>query len=314
MEETPKKGWFTRLKAGLSKSSTKISSGITDIFTKQKLDALTLAELEELLITADLGVKTAASITARLAKDRFDKKISPEEVRLEIAGEVTRVLEPYSKPLYIDSTLKPQVILVCGVNGNGKTTTIGKLAKHYRNEGKSVMIAACDTFRAAAVEQLDVWAKRADVPLIQGKFQAEPASVAYLACEKAVDAKVDILLIDTAGRLQNKSNLMDELAKIIRVIKKVIPEAPHNTLLVLDATTGQNAKSQVDIFGKIVHLTGLIITKLDGTAKGGIVVALAEQFKLPIHAIGVGEAIDDLRPFEAEAFARSLVGQSDYNQ
>lgn len=310
-DEAPKTGWFSKLKLGLSKSSSKLTAGIAGIFTKRKLDSITLEELEELLISADLGVKTAASITARLAKDRFDKQILPEEVRLAVASEVAKVLAPYSHPLVIDASLKPQIILVCGVNGNGKTTTIGKLAKRYKDEGKSVMIAACDTFRAAAVEQLAIWAERADVPLIQGGFQAEPASVAYMACEKAAASKADILLIDTAGRLQNKTNLMDELVKIVRVITKVNPNAPHNTLLVLDATTGQNAKSQVEIFSKMVNLTGLIITKLDGTAKGGIVVALAEQFKLPIHAIGVGEAIDDLRPFEAQAFARGLVGDNE---
>ncbi len=308
-DEPQKQGWFSKIKQGLSKSSAKISSGITGIFTKRKLDSLTLEELEELLISADLGVKTATSITTRLAKDRFDKEISPEDVRLAVASEVAKVLSPYSTPLILDPSLAPQIILVCGVNGNGKTTTIGKLAKRYREEGKQVMIAACDTFRAAAVEQLAIWAKRADVPLIQGEFQAEPASVAYMACEKALAAKADVLLIDTAGRLQNKANLMEELGKIVRVIKKVIPEAPHNTLLVLDATTGQNAKSQVEAFSNMAKLSGLIITKLDGTAKGGIVVALAEQFHLPIHAIGVGEAIDDLRPFEAEAFAKGLVGE-----
>lgn len=306
-ENEPKQGWFARLKSGLSKSSTQISSGITGIFTKRKLDDETLEELEELLIAADLGVKTAASITALLAKDRFDKEITPEEVRLAVANEVVKVLTPCALPLQLDASLKPQVILVCGVNGNGKTTTIGKLAKRYRQEGKKVMIAACDTFRAAAVEQLAVWAERAGVPLVQGAFQAEPASVAYMACEKALAEGVDVLLIDTAGRLQNKLNLMEELAKIVRVIKKILPEAPHNTLLVLDATTGQNAKSQVEIFTKLVQLTGLIITKLDGSAKGGIVVSLAEQFKLPIHAVGVGEGIEDLRPFEAEAFAKALV-------
>ena len=303
-----KTSWLHRLKSGLSKSSGKISDGITGIFTKRKLDDESLEELEELLITTDIGVKVASSITAKIKKDRFDKDISPEEVKEIVAAELTAILTPYAKPLMIDSAHKPHVILVCGVNGNGKTTTIGKLAKQFKEEGKSVMIAACDTFRAAAVSQLEIWAKRTDSPLIQGAHEAEPASVAYSALEQAIAAKVDILLIDTAGRLQNKSNLMDELAKLIRVLGKLDPSAPHHTLLVLDATTGQNAHSQVDIFKKMVHLTGIIITKLDGTAKGGVVVALAKQFELPIHAIGVGEGIDDLRSFEADAFARSLMG------
>jgi fused signal recognition particle receptor len=304
----PKTSWLNRLKTGLSKSSSKISDGISGIFTKRKLDAESIEALEELLIAADMGVATATEITEKIARNRFNKDISPEEVRAEIAEFVAEILLPYAKPLIIDSTLKPQVILVCGVNGNGKTTTIGKLAKQFKDEGKTVMIAACDTFRAAAVSQLEIWANRTGSTLIQGGHEAEPASVAYKALEEARAAKVDILLIDTAGRLQNKSNLMDELAKTIRVLKKLDPEAPHNTLLVLDATTGQNAHSQVDIFKKMVNLTGIIVTKLDGTAKGGVVVALAKQFSLPIHAIGVGEGIDDLRAFEAESFARSLTG------
>lgn len=303
-----KKGWLSRLKTGLTKSSTKIGDGITGIFTKRKLDEEALDELEELLITADMGVGTAGVITDKIAKDRFNKDISPEEVKEEVALSVAEILEPYAIPLTIDPSLKPQVILVCGVNGNGKTTTIGKLAKQFKDDGKSVMIAACDTFRAAAVSQLQIWAERTGSELIQGEFEAEPASVAYKALERAQTAKVDVLLIDTAGRLQNKSNLMDELAKTIRVLKKRDPAVPHNTLLVLDATTGQNAHSQVEVFKKMVNLTGIIVTKLDGTAKGGVVVALAKQFSLPIHAIGVGEGINDLRSFEARAFARSLMG------
>lgn len=308
VEKEEKKGWFARLKAGLSKSSNKLTDGISGIFTKRKLDDETLEELEELLITSDLGVEVARSITTDLAKDRFNKEISLEEVKEVMAKNISELLTPYATPLTIDATLKPQVILICGVNGNGKTTTIGKLAKQYKEQGHSVMIAACDTFRAAAVSQLAVWAERAGCEIIEGEMNADPASVAYKALERAKAAGTDVVLIDTAGRLHNKSNLMDELAKVIRVMQKVIPEAPHHTVLVLDATTGQNAHAQVDVFKKCVNLTGLIVTKLDGTAKGGVVVALAKQFGLPIHAIGVGEGIDDLKAFEADSFAKSLVG------
>jgi fused signal recognition particle receptor len=308
IEIEEKTSWLSRLKTGLGKSSAKLSDGITGIFTKRKLDAESIEELEELLIASDMGIATATAITDKIARNRFNKEISPEEVREEVAECVAEILAPYAKPLIIDTALKPQVIVVCGVNGNGKTTTIGKLAKQYKEEGKSVMIAACDTFRAAAVSQLEIWAERTNSPLIQGAHEAEPASVAYKALQQAREVGADVLLIDTAGRLQNKSNLMDELAKTIRVLKKLDPATPHNTLLVLDATTGQNAHSQVDIFKKMVNLTGIIVTKLDGTAKGGVVVALAKHFKLPIHAIGVGEGINDLRPFDARSFARSLMG------
>jgi len=303
-----KTSWFGRLKAGLSKSSTKISDGITGIFTKRKLDAESILELEEVLIAADIGVATAALITENIARNRFDKEILPDEIKQAVADNIAEILLPYAKPLVVDAALSPQVILVCGVNGNGKTTTIGKLAQQWKMDGKKVMIAACDTFRAAAVSQLEIWAERTGAPLIQGAHEAEPASVAYMALEQAKAAKADVLLIDTAGRLQNKTNLMDELAKIIRVLKKLDPNAPHNTVLVLDATTGQNAHSQVNVFKKMVNLTGIIVTKLDGSAKGGVVVALAKQFELPIHAIGVGEGIDDLRAFDAMSFACSLVG------
>jgi len=307
-QQEAKQGWLSRLKSGLSKSSGKISDGITGIFTRKKLDKEALDDLEELLISVDIGVKTSAAMISKLSKDRFDKEISSEEVKLALSEQLAEILTPYALPLVIDTAHKPQVMLICGVNGNGKTTTIGKLAKQFKNEGKTVMMAACDTFRAAAVHQLEIWAERNDVPLVKGAHEAEPASVAYAALEKAKTDNVDILLIDTAGRLQNKLNLMDELAKTIRVLKKLDPNAPHHTLLVLDATTGQNAHSQVDVFKKMVQLTGLIVTKLDGTAKGGVVVSLVQQFHLPVYAIGVGEGIDDLRPFEAMAYARSLVG------
>lgn len=303
-----KSSWLERLKHGLDKSSHLIGGGISGIFTKRKLDAEALEELEELLIMADLGVTTAAAITSRIAKNRFDKEISPEEIKTALAQEVTALLEPVTIPLVIPEGNAPHVIVMVGVNGNGKTTTIGKLARQLKDEGKSVMLAACDTFRAAAVEQLTVWADRNDCPIITGKEQADPASVAYNALEAAKAQAVDVLLIDTAGRLQNKANLMEELVKIIRVLKKLDETMPHQILLVLDATTGQNAFKQVQIFKDMVNITGLIVTKLDGTAKGGVVVGLADNFKLPIHAIGVGEGIEDLHAFEAGSFARNLVG------
>jgi fused signal recognition particle receptor len=304
----PSLSWLERLKGGLSKTSSNITGGISDIFTKRKLDQEALDALEELLIISDMGVKTSSAIIAELKRTRLDKDISPEEVKAVVSQHIEAVLAPVALPLAINTSHKPHVILVCGVNGNGKTTTIGKLAKLYTEEGKKVMIAACDTFRAAAVEQLAVWAKRSDTPLIQGTENADPASVAYTALEQAKANGVDILLIDTAGRLHNKTNLMQELNKIIRVLTKLDVNAPHDTVLVLDATTGQNAHSQVRTFKEAAALSGLIITKLDGTAKGGVVVGLAKEFGLPIHAIGVGESIDDLRPFEAKAFAEGLLG------
>jgi fused signal recognition particle receptor len=304
--EEQKQGWFSKLKAGLSNTSAKLSSGITSIFTKRKLDQEALDELEELLITTDIGVDTASKIVGELAKNRFDKEITPEEIKQTLASYIADILNPVTVPLTI--TNSPQVIVICGVNGNGKTTTIGKLASYYKSQGKSVCVAACDTFRAAAVNQLEIWANRAGCKIFKGEDNADPASVAFRAISEAKTEGIDIVFIDTAGRLQNKTNLMEELAKIIRVIKKVEPEAPHNTLLVLDATTGQNAHSQVEAFKSVVNLTGLIVTKLDGTAKGGVIVALAKKFGLPIHAIGVGEGIEDLRPFNPEDFAKSLVG------
>jgi fused signal recognition particle receptor len=304
----PSPSWLSRLKSGLSKTSEKVSGGISDIFTKQKLDAESLEALEDLLITTDIGVATSARIIDELSKTRLDKNITPEEVRHVVASQIEAVLSPVTKPLTPDASHRPHVVLVCGVNGNGKTTTIGKLAKRYSDEGKKVMIAACDTFRAAAVEQLDVWAERAGCPIIKGEENADPASVAYQALERARETGADILLIDTAGRLHNKANLMEELQKIRRVIGKLDETAPHDTVLVLDATTGQNAHNQVKTFKEAVTLTGLIITKLDGTAKGGVVVGLAEAFKIPLHAIGVGESIEDLKAFDAREFAESLVG------
>ncbi|MGK9165548.1 signal recognition particle-docking protein FtsY [Inquilinus limosus] len=304
----PKKGWFARLKEGLSRSSAKLTEGITGIFTKRKLDDATLEELEELLIQADLGPATAAKLTAELARTRFGKEVSGDEVRRALADHVAQILRPVAKPLALSPERKPQVVLVVGVNGTGKTTTIGKLAKQWRDAGKSVMIAAGDTFRAAAVHQLQVWGERSGCPVVTAPAGADAAGLAFDALTRARAEGRDILLIDTAGRLQNKDNLMAELAKIVRVLKKIDPEAPHDVLLVLDATTGQNAHSQVEVFRDMVSVTGLILTKLDGSARGGVLVALAERFGLPVHAIGVGESIDDLRPFDAEQFGRSLMG------
>jgi len=266
-----------------------------------------LEELEDLLIQTDLGVAAASRVAANLAEGRFGRRLSAAELKRLLAEEVARVLEPVARPLPL-KPLKPQVVLVCGVNGSGKTTTIGKLASQLRAAGKSVVIAAGDTFRAAAVEQLQVWGERAGVPVLTAPEGTDPASLAYDALAKAQAEGADLLMIDTAGRLQNRADLMAELEKIVRVLRKLDPDAPHDTLLVLDATVGQNALSQVDLFRKAANVTGLVMTKLDGTAKGGVLVALADRFGLPIHAIGVGESIDDLSPFDPEDFARALVG------
>ena len=307
-EAQPKKGWLARLREGLSKSSSKLTDGITGIFTKRKLDDDALEELEELLITADLGPTTAAKVTAELARTRFGKEISPEEVKATLAAEVAKIVGPVAQPLTIDMSLKPHVILLVGVNGTGKTTTIGKLARQFRDEGKTVMLAAGDTFRAAAVSQLKIWGERTGCPVVARETGADAAGLAYDALERARREGVDVLLIDTAGRLQNKTGLMDELRKIVRVIKKIDESAPHTTLLTLDATTGQNAHNQVEVFRDMVNVSGLILTKLDGSARGGVLVSLAEKFKLPVHAIGIGEGVYDLRPFDADAFAKSLMG------
>ena len=301
-------GWFSRLKAGLSRSSGDLTQKIASVVTRRRLDQETLDELEEALITADLGVETSAVLVQAVAKDRFGKEVTDTEIREALAAAVARELEPVAEPLPHRARFRPQVVLVCGVNGTGKTTTIGKLANQAVAAGLKVVLAACDTFRAAAVEQLEVWGRRNGVPVIRGKEGADPAGLAFDALERARAEGADLLMIDTAGRLQNKQGLMDELRKIVRVLKKVDPDAPHDVVLVLDATTGQNAHNQVEVFKAMVDLTGLIVTKLDGTAKGGVVVALARRFGLPIHAIGVGETIEDLRSFEATAFARALLG------
>ena len=307
-EKKQKLGWFSRLKQGLKKSSSALTEGITGIFTKKRLDASTLEELEDLLIMSDLGVAVSARVCERLAKNRFDKSISVEEVQQALAEEIGEIMEDVAKPLEVNGENTPHVILMVGVNGAGKTTTIGKMAKQFKNQGKSVMLAAGDTFRAAATEQLQIWGQRNNVPVVVGKEGCDAAGLIYDAIENARNTNTDILMVDTAGRLQNKGYLMDELKKIIRVISKFDQTAPHNTVLILDATTGQNAVLQTEVFLEMAGITGIIMTKLDGTARGGVLVACAEKFRLPIHAIGVGETIDDLQPFDAADFSKMLVG------
>ena len=305
--EPERKGWFSRLKDGLSKSSKSITGSITAIFTKRKLDATTLQELEDTLIQADLGITVAERIIKAVATGRYDKEIDPEEVKQILSDEVAKVLKPVEMPFNFGAE-KPFVILVVGVNGSGKTTTIGKLGAIAAGEGFKVKFAACDTFRAAAIEQLTVWGQRVGADTISRPTGADAAGLAFDAMKLSVEDGTDILFIDTAGRLHNKTYLMDELDKVVRVIKKQDAAAPHAVLLVLDATTGQNALAQAEAFTKVAGVTGLIMTKLDGTARGGILVAIAEKFKLPIHAIGVGETIEDLQPFDADAFSRAIAG------
>ena len=301
-------GFFSRLKEGLSRSTAKLAGGITGAFTKRRLDDAALEELEELLIAADMGPAVAAHIIAAFRTSRFGTDVTDAEVKQALATEIAAILEPAARPLIIDRTLRPQVVLVVGVNGTGKTTTIGKLAQQYRKEGLKPMLVAGDTFRAAAVEQLQVWGERTNAPVISGAPGTDSAGLAYTALERARTEAADVLLIDTAGRLHNKGALMEELRKLIRVLKKLEPAAPHSVLLVLDATTGQNAIEQVRVFKEMVDVTGLIVTKLDGSARAGVVVALADNFGLPVHAIGVGETAEDLRPFSPTDFARTLVG------
>lgn len=303
-----KGGWWSRLKQGLKRSSDRLGDGLKTIFVSRKLDQSTLEELEDLLITSDLGVETAARLTGELGKQRLNQDVTLEEIKAFLANSIEAILDPVVQPLVLDPSHKPHVVLVVGANGSGKTTTMGKLAKQWKDQGISVMMAAGDTFRAAAVEQLQVWGQRVGASVISGPPGADAAGLVYDAFQKAKEARADVLLIDTAGRLQNKAHLMEELKKIQRVLGKIDETAPHSTLLILDGTTGQNAHSQVQNFKEIIGLTGLIITKLDGTARGGVVVSLAQKFGLPIHAIGVGESADDLRPFTSHEFARSLLG------
>ena len=309
-EAPPPETFFDRLKSGLSRSTAGLSDSLTGIFTKRPLDKDTVAEFEEALIRADLGAAFAAKLAAHVANGRYDTLISTKEVRDILSAEIGKVLKTVEKPLTIDRDKKPYVILVAGVNGTGKTTTIGKIAKRLTDSGHKVLLAAGDTFRAAAIEQLTVWGERTGSEVVSRPAGSDAAGLAFDAIEQARKTGADVVLIDTAGRLQNKAGLMGELEKIVRVIKKLDATAPHATLLVLDATTGQNALSQVEVFKATVPLTGLVMTKLDGTAKGGILVALAEKFGLPVHFIGVGEAASDLQPFDAQAFANALTGAS----
>ena len=311
-EEAPapqaKLNWYQRLRLGLARTSSQLTGQIASLFTKRKLDEATLQDLEDLLIQADLGVETAMRVTDTLASERYGKDVSGEDVSRIMAGEITKVLAPVAKPLELDLSHKPHVILVVGVNGTGKTTTIGKLAAKLSGAGLKVMLAAGDTFRAAAIEQLKIWAERTKSEIVSSKLGADAAGLAYEAFQRAREQKADVLIIDTAGRLQNKAELMAELEKIVRVLGKLDPDAPHTVLQTLDATTGQNALQQVEIFRNVAGVSGLIMTKLDGTARGGILVAISAKHKLPVYFIGVGEGIDDLEPFEAKDFAEAIAG------
>ncbi len=303
-----KRSWWQRLTGGLKRTSSALGSAITDLVAKRKLDAETIAEIKDALIRADLGVGTADRIAAALGARRHEAGISADEIKGVVAAEIEKALVPVAHPLAIDPAIKPFVILVAGVNGSGKTTTIGKLAAKFKADGRSVMLAAGDTFRAAAIEQLKIWSERTGATFIARSAGADAAGLVFDAVRAAKEQSVDVLLIDTAGRLQNRTELMEELEKVVRVMKKVDPSAPHAVLLVLDATVGQNALSQVELFRKAVGVTGLVMTKLDGTARGGILVALATKFGVPVHFIGIGEGIDDLSPFSARDFARAVAG------
>ena len=303
-----RRGLLGRLAAGLRRTSATLTGGIGAIFTGRRIDEAALEDLEELLIAGDLGAATAAELTAALARQRLGAEATAAEVRRMLADRIAAMLAPVEAPLAIEDDAAPHVILVAGVNGTGKTTTIGKLAHRFRDEGRRVMLVAGDTFRAAAVEQLTIWGERAGAPVVARPDGGDPAGLAFDALERARADGIDVLMIDTAGRLQNKAHLMAELQKIDRVLKKLDPRAPHSRLLVLDATTGQNALNQVDVFREAIAVDGLVMTKLDGTAKGGVLVALARRFGVPVVAIGIGEGIDDLRPFDARAFADALMG------
>jgi fused signal recognition particle receptor len=307
-QEQPKQSWWRRLSSGLKRTSSSIGQAVADLVTKRKLDRAMVDDIEDVLLRADLGTEVAARIAAAVGQGRYDKAISADEVKAIVAAEVEKVLSPVAQPLTVETAQKPFVILVIGVNGSGKTTTIGKLASRFRSEGRKVMLAAGDTFRAAAIEQLKIWGERTGAPVMARAHGADAAGLAFDALTAAKTDGTDVLLIDTAGRLQNKAELMNELEKVVRVLKKVEADAPHAVLLVLDATVGQNALSQVDAFHKTAGVTGLVMTKLDGTARGGILVALSAKFKLPVHFIGVGESVDDLAPFTARDFARAIAG------
>ena len=313
-EPEPKRNWFAQLRKGLARTSSALSDNLAGALTKRKLDEETLDRLEEVLIKADLGVAMAARIRAAIATGRYERGVTQDTVREVLAAEIASVLEPVAQDFAVPPGAHPYVVLVVGVNGTGKTTTIGKMAHLFGRQGLSVMLAAADTFRAAAIDQLKVWGERVGAEVVAKEAGADPAGVAFEAFERARSEGTDVLLIDTAGRLQNKSNLMAELAKIVRVLKKIDASAPQGVILVLDATTGQNALNQVEIFKEIAGVTGLVVTKLDGTARGGILVAIAERFKLPINAIGIGEGLEDLKPFDAQDFARAIAGAKSANE
>jgi fused signal recognition particle receptor len=306
--ETPKRSWWQRLTGGLKRTSSSLGSAVADLVSKRKLDRAMLDDIEDVLLRADLGTEVAARIANAVGAGRYDKAISADEVKGVVAAEVEKVLAPVARPLVIDTAKKPFVVLVVGVNGSGKTTTIGKLAAKLSAEGRKIMLAAGDTFRAAAIEQLKIWGERTKSPVVAGAQGSDAASLAFNALSAAKEQNIDVLLVDTAGRLQNRAELMNELEKVVRVLKKLDPSAPHAVLLVLDATVGQNALSQVEAFHRTAGVTGLVMTKLDGTARGGILVALAEKHKLPVHFIGVGESIEDLAPFTARDFAQAIAG------
>ena len=307
-DQQPRGSWWRRLSHGLKRTSTTISTAISDLVVKRKLDDAMLAEIEEVLVRADLGVKTAIRIADRIGEGRYNQDVSTDEVKAIVASEVEQVLGPVARPLAIDPQARPFVVLVVGVNGSGKTTTIGKLAAKFRREGHKVMLAAGDTFRAAAIDQLKIWGERSGVPVVAREPGADSAGVVFDALTAAKAEGAGVLIVDTAGRLHNKAALMSELEKIVRVLKKLDPGAPHSALLVLDATVGQNAIAQVEAFRSTAGVNGLVMTKLDGTARGGILVAISERFGLPVHFIGVGESLEDLEPFTARDFARAIAG------
>ena len=300
--------WLQKLKDGLGKTKAKVTDQLSSLLGKPKIDAASLEEVEDALIAADLGTQSAMRLAAAIRKYKFDGPVTCESLASALSDGITEILEPVAKPLVVDGSGKPHVVLLVGVNGSGKTTTAGKLAQQWRSEGKTVMLAAGDTFRAAAIEQLQIWGERTGTEVVAGNQGGDAAALAYTAMEKARAAGTDVLIIDTAGRLQNRTELMDELAKILRVIRKLDETAPHDSIIVLDGTVGQNAISQVKAFQDVADVSGLIVTKLDGSAKGGIVIALAETFGLPVHAVGVGEGADDLQPFAARDFANALTG------
>tara|TARA_E500000178_G_scaffold273836_1_gene272310 strand:+ start:505 stop:1422 length:918 start_codon:yes stop_codon:yes gene_type:complete len=303
--------WFQKLKNGLGKTSAKVTGQLSSLLGRSKIDAASLEEVEDALIAADLGTQSAMRLAASMRKYKFDGPVTSESLAAALSDGITEILEPVAVPIVLRDDARPHVILLVGVNGSGKTTTAGKLAQQWRSEGKSVMLAAGDTFRAAAIEQLQIWGERTGTEVIAGSQGGDAAALAYTAMEKAAAAGTDVLIIDTAGRLQNRAELMDELAKIVRVIRKLDDTAPHDSIIVLDGTVGQNAISQVKAFREVADVTGLIVTKLDGSAKGGIVIALAEEFGIPVHAVGVGEGADDLQAFTARDFANALTGTSD---